>query len=71
MQTFARSTRTAYVTATDIAAMEISLPPPDRQQALAAALRALDDEVTATRDLAAEIAAARDAITCQLFGSAR
>ncbi len=70
MKTFARSTATAYVTASDVDAMEIPLPPPERQRALTAALRALDEEVRATRDLATAVAAARDTAIHQIVGGA-
>lgn len=71
MKTFARSTATAYVTAADVAGMEIPLPPPELQRSLVAALRTLDEEVAAARNLAAGVAEARDATVRRLFGGAR
>ncbi|WP_175440099.1 type I restriction-modification system subunit M/S [Micromonospora nigra] len=70
MTTFARSTATAYVAAAHIAQTKIPLPPPHQQQAIVAALRALDDEVTAARALAVEATSARDAINRRLLGGA-
>ncbi|MER5458640.1 restriction endonuclease subunit S [Micromonospora sp. NPDC002389] len=71
MKAFVRATVTAYVTAADVAAMEIPLPPQARQQSLVAALRALDEEVVAARDLAARVAETRDVVVRRLFGGAR
>lgn len=71
MKAFARATVTAYVTAADVAAMKIPLPPQARQQSLVAALRALDEEVVAARDLAARVAETRDVVVRRLFGGAR
>ncbi|MGC4797155.1 restriction endonuclease subunit S [Micromonospora saelicesensis] len=70
MTTFARSTATAYVAAEHIAQTKIPLPPPHQQQAIAAALCALDDEVTAARALAVEAASVRDVINRRLLGGA-
>ncbi|MET7668166.1 N-6 DNA methylase [Micromonospora luteifusca] len=67
MTTFARPTATAYIAAAHIAQTKIPLPPPHQQQAIAAALRALDDEVAAARALAVEATSARDAIIRKLF----
>jgi type I restriction enzyme M protein len=71
MTTFARPTATAYVAAAHIAQTKIPLPTPYEQQLIAAALRALDDEVTAARALAAEAVSVRDAINRRLLSSAR
>ncbi|MEU5943117.1 N-6 DNA methylase [Micromonospora sp. NPDC047548] len=71
MKTFARATVTAYVTAADVAAMEVPLPPLARQQSLVAALGALDEEAAAARDLAARVVETRDVVVRRLFGGAR
>ncbi|WP_435124904.1 N-6 DNA methylase [Micromonospora tulbaghiae] len=71
MKMFARATVTAYVTAADVAAMEIPLPPLARQQSLVAALRTLDEEVAAAQDLAVRVAETRDVVVRRLFGGVR